>query len=103
MVFKTTPLEALDDLLNGDIKYFKKNPEVLKILLASGFEGYENITLGELAKYYLEAFPKKTNGHIQLLDPANPKIVLAEYKMYTKPSFRIIKGGKKKKIKKSPT
>jgi len=99
MVLKITPLEALDDLLNNDIKYFRKNPEVLKVLLAAGFDGYENITLGQLAKFYLEAFPKKTKGHLQLLDPANPDIILAEYKMYpkqqkSKSMLKLIKGGK---------
>ena len=100
MVFKITYIEAVDDLLELDITYFKQNPDILKQILLKGYYGYSQLPYSDIATYYALAFPDKVKGHLQLVDSVNPKLVLAEHIIEPdrkKPFFRILKGGKKNK------
>jgi len=99
---KITTIEIIESLIELELKNIKKDPSALKSRLYEGFIGYQHFHFSDLARMYDEAYSKKTRGHVQVVDPANPKVILAEYSRLIvkhedkkKYKFKLLKGGKK--------
>lgn len=79
MAYKITALQAIEQLIVAQSTFLLNTPGELELLLLEGFPGYQYIDPDELAEFYQRIFPRRTKGHVQIINSEDPSEVIGQY------------------------